>query len=72
VLLKSVRFWWAVLALAIKNLCAICDDYSNGHVIVRPRDMSQMQKWINSKGTDGPPHPLTEEVRSALIGEKKK
>jgi len=52
-----------------KNLCAVCD--GPGHVSIRPKDMSQMRDWVNSRG--GPNvHPFTQEVEQAIVGEAKK
>lgn len=55
----------------LEKLCAVCDNATTGHVSIRPRDMSQMQGWINSRGTDTV-HPLTQELEAAVVGTVKK
>jgi hypothetical protein len=49
------------------NLKAMCDNPNTGHVSITPKDMSQMQDWINSRaGVDV--HPLTQELLDSVIG----
>ena len=40
------------------------------HVSIRPGDQTQLQDWIDSKGTD-PPSEFTQEVRNAIIRVKR-
>jgi RHS repeat-associated protein len=54
-----------------KSLCAICDNPATGHVSITPKDMSQMQGWINSRG-GAEIHPFTQELMDAVIGTVKK
>jgi hypothetical protein len=51
----------------LENLCAVCDNPATGHVSIYPKDPSQMQGWINSRGGDTV-HPLTQELMDAVIG----
>ena len=51
----------------LRNLCAVCDNVSTGHVSIFPRDMSQMQGWMNSRGA-AQVHPLTKELMDAVVG----
>lgn len=60
----GVRKWLDIL-------CAVCDNLQTGHVSIRPKDMTQMQGWIDSKGTDTV-HPLTKELMDAVVDEVKK
>ena len=53
------------------NLTAICDKPKTGHVSITPKDMSQMQDWINSRG-GADVHPLTQELIDAIVGTVKK
>jgi len=54
-----------------RKLCAVCDNSATGHVSITPKDMSQMQGWINSRG--GPEiHPFTQELMDAVVGTVKK
>jgi hypothetical protein len=39
-----------------------------GHIGIRPKDPSQLQEWIDSRGSSTT-HPLTQEVRDAIVGE---
>ena len=55
----------------LNKLCAVCDNAKTGHVSIKPKDMSQMQGWINSRGS-GTTHPLTKELQDAVIGTVKK
>ena len=50
----------------LQNLCANCDNPSTGHVSITPKDMTQMQGWINSRGSDKV-HPLTQELMDAVV-----
>jgi uncharacterized protein RhaS with RHS repeats len=54
-----------------KSLCAVCDNSATGHVSITPKDMSQMQGWINSRG-GVEAHPLTRELMDAVVGTVKK
>ncbi|MDQ0418935.1 hypothetical protein J2Z48_003140 [Croceifilum oryzae] len=49
-----------------ENLCAVCDNPKTGHVSIFPKDKSQMQGWIDSRGS-GNTHPLTEELRRSIV-----
>ena len=51
----------------LNNLCAVCDNLRTGHVSINPKDMSQMQGWINSRGSRDV-HPLTKELMGAVVG----
>ena len=51
----------------LNNLCAVCDNIATGHVSIYPKDPTQMQGWINSRGGDAV-HPLTRELMDAVIG----
>ena len=53
------------------NLCATCDNLATGHVSITPRDMSQMQSWIGSRG-GVEIHPLTKELMDAVVGTVRK
>lgn len=53
----------------LKSLCAVCD--SPGHVSILPKDASQMQSWINSRG-GSEVHPLTWELMDAVVRTVKK
>ena len=55
----------------LKNLCAVCDNPKTGHVSITPKDMSQMQGWIDSRGS-GTVHPLTQELMEAVVDTVKK
>ncbi len=55
----------------LTNLCATCDNVATGHVSITPKDMSQMQSWINSRGGTAV-HPLTIELMNAVIGTVRK
>lgn len=55
----------------LKNLCAICDNAKTGHVSIAPKDASQLQGWINSRGGTAT-HPLTKELMDAVVGTVKK
>jgi RHS repeat-associated protein len=51
----------------LKNLCAVCDNLKTGHVSIRPKDMTKMQGWIDSKATaNSNPHPFTKELLDAV------
>ena len=54
-----------------KSLCATCDNPKTGHVSIVPKDMSQMQGWVRSRESVEI-HPLTQELRDAIIGTVKK
>ena len=54
-----------------KNLCAVCDNPKSGHVSIIPKDATQMQGWINSRGSSEV-HPLTRELMDAVVGTVKK
>ena len=54
-----------------KSLCAVCDNPATGHVSITPKDMSQMQGWINSRGGNEI-HPLTEELMNSVVDTVKK
>jgi hypothetical protein len=53
------------------NLCATCDNVANGHVSITPKDMGQMQSWIDSRGS-AEIHPLTQELTDAVVGTVRK
>lgn len=55
----------------LDQLCAVCDNPATGHVSIKPKDMSQMQGWINSRGGDTV-HPLTQELQNAIVDQVKK
>jgi RHS repeat-associated protein len=55
----------------LTNLCAICDNKKTGHVSITPKDTSQMQGWIDSRGSESV-HPLTQELQDAVVGTVKK
>lgn len=55
----------------LKSLCAVCDNPKTGHVSIMPKDASQMQGWINSRGGTEV-HPLTRELMDAVVGTVKK
>lgn len=50
----------------LSKLCAVCDNAATGHVSIFPKDMSQIQGWINSRG--GEIHQFTKELMDAVIG----
>jgi len=54
-----------------KSLCAVCDNPATGHVSITPKDMSQMQGWIKSRG-GAEVHPFTRELMDAVVGTVKK
>jgi RHS repeat-associated protein len=54
-----------------RNLCAICDNPTTGHVSISPRDMRLMQEWIDSRGGEEI-HPLTQELMDAVVGTVRK
>jgi len=53
------------------KLCAICDNSKTGHVSIKPKDMSQMQSWIDSRSSDTT-HQLTQELMDAVVDQVKK
>jgi len=55
----------------LNQLCAVCDNLKTGHVSIKPKDMSQMQGWIDSRGT-GTTHSLTQELMDAVVDQVKK
>ena len=55
----------------LKNLCAVCDNPETGHISIFPKDFSQMQGWMRSKGGTEI-HPLTQELLDANVGKVKK
>ncbi len=55
----------------LDKLCAVCDNAKTGHVSINPKDMSQMQGWIDSRGS-GTTHPLTQELMGAVVDQVKK
>ncbi|MDX5405751.1 MAG: hypothetical protein LPK11_01750 [Chromatiaceae bacterium] len=55
----------------LDKLCAVCDNAKTGHVSIKPKDMSQMQGWIDSRGS-GTAHPLTQELMDAVVDQVKK
>jgi hypothetical protein len=55
----------------LTNLCAVCDNKITGHVSIFPREMSQMQGWMNSRGATEM-HPLTRELMNAIVGTVRK
>jgi hypothetical protein len=55
----------------LKSLCAVCDNPNTGHVSIMPKDASQLQGWINSRGGTEV-HPLTRELMDAVVGTVKK
>jgi RHS repeat-associated protein len=57
-------------ASKLKSLCAVCDNPATGHVSIFPKDMSQMQSWINSRGNEV--HAFTQELLDAVVGTVKK
>ncbi|MDF3822736.1 hypothetical protein P3G55_22755 [Leptospira sp. 96542] len=54
-----------------KDLCATCDNPKTGHVSITPKDMSQMQDWIDSRGGTEV-HPLTRELMDSVVDTVKK
>jgi len=50
----------------LKQLCAVCDNEKTGHVSIFPKDMSQMQSWIESRSKEI--HTLTQELMDAVVG----
>ena len=55
----------------LDQLCAVCDNPKTGHVSIKPKDMSQMQDWIDSRGS-GTTHPLTQELMDAVVDQVKR
>lgn len=55
----------------LDQLCAVCDNPKTGHVSIKPKDMSQMQGWIDSRGS-GTTHPLTQELMDAVVDQVKR
>jgi len=55
----------------LDKLCAVCDNTKSGHVSIKPKDMSQMQGWIDSRGS-GTTHPPTQELMDAVVDQVKK
>lgn len=55
----------------LDQLCAVCDNPKTGHVSIKPKDMSQMQSWIDSRGS-GTTHPLTQELMNAVVDQVKR
>lgn len=55
----------------LDQLCAVCDNPKTGHVSIKPKDMSQIQEWIDSRGGDTI-HPLTQELMDAVVDQVKK
>lgn len=55
----------------LDKLCAVCDSAKTGHVSIKPKDMSQMQSWIDNRGI-GTTHPLTQELMGAVVDQVKK
>lgn len=55
----------------LNNLCAVCDNPKTGHVSIMPKDPTQLQGWMNSRGGTKV-HPLTKELMDAVVGTKKK
>lgn len=55
----------------LDNLCAVCDNPNTGHVSIKPKDMSQMKSWIDSRGSDTT-HPLTQELMDAVVDQVKR
>lgn len=51
----------------LDKLCAVCDNPATGHVSIRPKDMSQMQGWADSRG-GAEVHPFTQELMNAIVG----
>ncbi len=55
----------------LDKLCAVCDNPKTGHVSIKPKDTSQMQGWIDSRGS-GTTHPLTQELMDAVVDQVKR
>lgn len=55
----------------LNALEAVPDAPPPGHVSIRPKDPSQMSGWIDAR-TGGVTHPLTQEIRNAIIEEEKR
>ena len=55
----------------LDKLCAVCDNPRTGHVSIKPKEMSQMQGWIDSRGS-GTTHPLTQELMNAVVDQVKR
>ena len=55
----------------LNNLCATCDNPKTGHVSITPKDMNQMQDWIDSRGGNTV-HLLTQELIDAVVDTIKK
>jgi RHS repeat-associated protein len=55
----------------LDKLCAVCDNTKTGHVSIIPKDMNQMQGWIDSRGS-GTTHPLTQELMNAVVDQVKR
>jgi len=55
----------------LDQLCAVCDNPKTGHVSIKPKDMSQMLGWIDSRGSSTT-HPLTQELMDAVVDQVKR
>ena len=50
----------------LTNLEAVPDNPKSGHVSIKPKDMSKMQEWIDSRDCPDTTHPLTKELNKLL------